>query len=355
MGTLVTTYRCNERCLMCDLPFRAESSDGKELTTAEWHRVIDEMIGERTSGIGITGGEPLLRQDTADLVVRIRRKGLPVTVNTNGLLLNNPKILDPLLAADPTNINISVDATTPSLHDHLRGLEGSWELLVKAVDKLMERRQKTAARTKVTAVCVLSPHNVSHLDLVLETCEKLGFDAVGFMPIHEIPAATQCHGEVKLVGLWDDASMRRKSAEVADAVETLVRRRSGASGIRVDNSRTYLEMMPLAYLGQKAPIECVAGYASSFVDPYGNVYPCLPFLEWKREPIGNVRQNSWKELWRSARYQEERKVTAGCRECFWNCQMELNVLFRKPDRNGLQVSRQLLSRTPVSSLTPESS
>ncbi|MBZ0252389.1 MAG: radical SAM protein, partial [Candidatus Methylomirabilis sp.] len=83
LGTIFVTYRCNIRCEMCDLPAR----EGPELSTDEWKRVVDDFAALGTSGIGYTGGEPLLRADTVDLLAYTKAKGVVTHLNTNGMLV----------------------------------------------------------------------------------------------------------------------------------------------------------------------------------------------------------------------------------------------------------------------------
>ncbi|MBF0301367.1 MAG: radical SAM protein, partial [Oligoflexia bacterium] len=58
-GGLVVTYRCNEMCPMCSV--RKNADHHKEINTSEFLQLVDQFAELKISGIGITGGEPLLR------------------------------------------------------------------------------------------------------------------------------------------------------------------------------------------------------------------------------------------------------------------------------------------------------
>ncbi|MBD3242539.1 MAG: radical SAM protein [Chitinivibrionales bacterium] len=70
---------CNLRCTYCDTPYARDEGD---------ERNVDELADEiAESGVGlveVTGGEPLLQQDTPRLCSRLLERGLTVLVETNG-------------------------------------------------------------------------------------------------------------------------------------------------------------------------------------------------------------------------------------------------------------------------------
>ena len=84
-GIITPTYRCNSECLMCDIPSRGVKQ--RELNLKEWHEVIQVMVDLGISGIGISGGEPLLSDHTIPLVDYITNKGIPVHISSNGYLI----------------------------------------------------------------------------------------------------------------------------------------------------------------------------------------------------------------------------------------------------------------------------
>lgn len=76
-----------------------------------------------------------------------------------------------------------------------------------------------------------------------------------------------------------------------------------------------------------SPLRCKAGYNSLVVDCYGNVFfPCVPWINWGMA-TGSIKERTLKNLWFSDEYQTQREKTAKCRDCYLNCQTELNLLF----------------------------
>lgn len=81
--TICVTNKCNLRCSYCTIPERI----GKELTTDQMFRLIDELACSGVQRLGFVGGEPLLRKDIDLLIKRARQKNLFVSVTTNGTLI----------------------------------------------------------------------------------------------------------------------------------------------------------------------------------------------------------------------------------------------------------------------------
>lgn len=342
---LCITHRCNERCLMCDLPMRPDGEPRRELSTAEWLDVVDDMAGAGGSSFSIVGGEPLLRRDLAELVGHIRSKRLPVAVNTNGLLLNNRVVRGEFLCSPPSAVNISVDGADAETYDFLRGIEGAFDTLLRAVEALVRERRQRQLVFAINAVCVLSPKTLPQVKAIVGLCESLGFDSIGFMPIHEIPSVNGVYGD-KLERLWSSDAKRSHLAGVVETIDWLLQREQERRGLPLENSAAYLKSIPLAFMNRESPSQCVTGHLNTVVDPYGDVFPCWPFHEWKRPAIGNVREHRWRDIWRSSDYAVARRQTRECRACFWDCHLEENVLFDPPRVDGLSEARRFLHRAP---------
>ena len=90
---------CDMRCPFCH---NAELIDGTAPSVMEEEELL-AFLKKRTGlleGVAITGGEPLLRDDTITLMERIRELGYPVKLDTNGTHPDRlRKILDRDLAA----------------------------------------------------------------------------------------------------------------------------------------------------------------------------------------------------------------------------------------------------------------
>lgn len=253
-----------------------------------------------TAGVGFTGGEPMLRDDVFVLLAYAGRLGLHAHLNTDGFRVAEQA--EALLATGVRSINISLDGATAEEHDEARNRKGSFETVRAAFAALAEVRG--ARRTpQLTAVTVLTSHNVHRAGDVVRTAIAAGADRVGVIPVHDF-------------GQGEDAPTE---AAVRAALDDLAELH--AEGL-VDNSTGYLDLLPRAFRGEPSPLHCYAPYASVVVDCYGDVYPCFPLME-RKEPAGRI---PLAPLWRSAAYADVRRRLAGCTDCLWNCHTELNLV-----------------------------
>ncbi len=112
------TDRCNFRCRYC-MPRERFGKDHvflprTELLTFEEVTRVVGILGGSLRKVRLTGGEPLLRKDLAELVGMLSRQvGLPVALTTNGVLL--PQFAEPLAKAGLARLTVSLDALDPDV------------------------------------------------------------------------------------------------------------------------------------------------------------------------------------------------------------------------------------------------
>lgn len=143
------TDRCNLRCVYC-VPECGVTRIPTErlLTEEELLRITRAAAKEGIAHVKVTGGEPLLRPNLAELVQKIREiPGIEtVTLTTNGILL--PDQIDALAAAGICGINISLDTLNKERYRSLtRGGE-----LERALAGLEAAKRQKSVRVKVNAV-----------------------------------------------------------------------------------------------------------------------------------------------------------------------------------------------------------
>jgi 7-carboxy-7-deazaguanine synthase len=105
-STFVRTSGCNLRCVWCDTPFTSWAPEGDEMPLADVLAAVEALGGRH---VVVTGGEPLLFADAAELCVTLRRRGFHVTVETAGTVL--PAIPGPV--ADLMSISPKLASSAP--------------------------------------------------------------------------------------------------------------------------------------------------------------------------------------------------------------------------------------------------
>lgn len=126
---VAVTGRCQCDCAHCSASGLPSAG---ELSAGEIKAVMESARAMGSPKIGLTGGEPLLRADLAGLVAHAAGLGLSVSVDTNGILLDEKKTLE-LKAAGVSNINVSLDSPDARRHDRLRNYPGCFDAALGAV------------------------------------------------------------------------------------------------------------------------------------------------------------------------------------------------------------------------------
>ncbi len=150
--TLYLTSRCNLSCRYCF--YDAEAARNQELSTDEWARVIDELACMEVGRVFFMGGEPLMRKDTITLARHAKRKGLEVTLITNGTMIDQDlaKQVHELFAG----VQVSLDGLRRE-HDFVRGA-GSFGRAWRGIQNLLD------IGAPVTVSCILSRRNIELMD-----------------------------------------------------------------------------------------------------------------------------------------------------------------------------------------------
>lgn len=110
------TDRCNFRCQYCMSENMTFMPKSELLTLEEITLIAERFIGHGIKKIRLTGGEPLVRRDMADVIQRLGRKVESgeleeLTLTTNGSLLR--KYADHLASSNVRRINVSMDTLDP--------------------------------------------------------------------------------------------------------------------------------------------------------------------------------------------------------------------------------------------------
>ena len=165
---LAVTNHCNGACRYCRIPERA----GREMTTEEILRLVDQMAEAGTVRLGLWGGEPLLRRDIGAIVDRARARGLYGTMDSNGLLWRE-RCGD---LRGLHHVTFAYDGNAAA-HEANRG-PGTHARVREAID--------LAVRTpglKVWTLTVLTRNNLGDVDAVIDHAARLGIHCA-FQVLH---------------------------------------------------------------------------------------------------------------------------------------------------------------------------
>lgn len=280
------TRRCNLACAHCYLDAGTrDDGDAGELSTEEVRSVIDKIAElSRETMVVLTGGEPLLRPDIAELARAGADQGLMMVVGTNGTALTDTRVAE-LRAAGVAGVGISVDSLDPARHDAFRGLPGAWAKTMAGIDAC--RRGGLAFQIHFS----VTEENAGELDAMLDFARSAGALVLNIFFL-------VCTGRGERFTGVGRETYDRVLARVTEAAheesELIVRAKCAPHFKRLAYERDPDWPITLAQ-GYEAG-GCLAGTRYCRVTPEGEVTAC-PYIE---APVGSVRQTEFAEIWREA-------------------------------------------------------
>jgi len=171
------TERCNNNCVHCyiNLPADDEEAKKRELSFREIRDIVDETVEMGCLWWLITGGEPLLREDFADIYLYLKKKGLLVSVFTNVTLIT-PELVSLFKKYPPRELEITVYGITRKTYERITRTPGSFEAFMKGINLL----QKENVPFTLKAMALRS--NAGELEAIKDFCKPISNGPFRFDP-----------------------------------------------------------------------------------------------------------------------------------------------------------------------------
>jgi radical SAM protein with 4Fe4S-binding SPASM domain len=168
-GTIELTPRCSVNCLHCYINEAAGNQEirAKELTTSQWKDILDQLEAAGTFFLMITGGEPLLRPDFDEIFQYSRKKGMIVTLFSNGTLLTKEKA-QMLSEWNLENLEMSIYGGTEETYEKVTRTPGSFNRFMNGIRNALDAGLKLSLKT------VVLKENLHELELMKEITENFG-------------------------------------------------------------------------------------------------------------------------------------------------------------------------------------
>lgn len=124
---LLACRHCRARAIRRSLPGELDHSRGLAL--------IDQLLdfGEPYPALLLTGGDPLMRPDFFELVEHAKKNGVYVAVAASVTPRLNRETMARMKELDVDIISVSLDGGSPDTHDRLRGVPGTWQGTIHAL------------------------------------------------------------------------------------------------------------------------------------------------------------------------------------------------------------------------------
>ena len=289
------TYRCPLHCAFCYNPTDYADHTKNELNTDEWIKVLQDARKMGALQLGISGGEPLLRDDIEDVVTEANHLGYYSNLITSGVGLTEKRI-DAFKAGGLDHIQLSMHDITEEISNFVTDT------------KTFKLKQKVAAMIKdrgypMVLNVVIHRYNIGHIKEILEMAEKLGADYVEL-------ANTQYYG-------WSliNRNQLMPTKEQIDEAEKITNEFREYIG----NKMKIFFVVPDYYA--ERPKKCMNGWGEVFmiVTANGDVLPCHSARVLPNIDFPNVKNDQLKEIWYDSsafnKYRGDEWMKEPCRSC----------------------------------------
>ncbi len=291
---------CNMKCEHCFYWTHLNKRD--DLTRDEIFD-LSRSLGP-IENLNLSGGEPFLRKEFSEICRQfVRHNGVKqIYVPTNGwytaktIQAVKETLEEPGLQLFV--VEMSLDGMA-EFHDVFRVAPGSFDKAIATYDALAEL-QKSDPRLRIHAISTATDVNIGEIrpltTYLYERCPS--------MDHHNVPIirGDRKNPALKTPGL-------REYSEAFDYVQRLwAPREQGRYGAIVEPMMQWAKIETLKRRTQVVP--CTAGMLSAVVAANGDVSVCE-----LHEPIGNLRQQSFPEIWRSEKAKALRESIAR-KECY---------------------------------------
>lgn len=298
MGYLLLTWKCNLRCVMCNV-WKKELYP--QLSTSDFLTVVRKLPFLDVAKIG--GGEPFLRSDVAEIISELQRVANPyyIMLITNGTMTERIAEFARECGRPGLHLRLSVEGRGAT-HDKLRGREGCFAKTMRTLEALLPIKREKHFTIGINYN--ITPETIEDLPWIRKLCHDEGLN---FIP-----------------GFWvepflepgDPAQSRAMVADFADyrkRVEELYEQTEGVNFLEAHFlKKTVFGIYDEALLeGAQKKFACMACRSILYVLPNGSVVTC----GIKHEPIGNLVNQELEEIWQGEKARQARADVAACPGC----------------------------------------
>lgn len=286
-GSIIVTYRCNAKCSMCHC-WKYPSKPSEEIGLD----IIEKL--PKMFFVNITGGEPFVRQDLPDIVKILHKKAKRIVISTNGYFTD--RIISLCENYPDLGIRISMEGLQET-NDKIRWVPNGYKRTQMTLKKLQEMGMKD-----IGFAMTLQDSNYKDLLPLFKMTHNYGYEF-----------ATAALHNSHYFHRWDNKIENKK--KIISEIEKLIKKFLNSKKPK-DWFRAYFNYGLINYIkGNKRLLPCEMGQNGFFLDPWGDILPCNGMD--KKQSMGNLKEKTWDEIWRSERAKEVRQMVKNCQKNCW--------------------------------------
>ena len=290
------THKCNLHCKHCYS--NSGNLESEELTTEEAINAVDQLADFGVTALAFSGGEPLTRSDFFEIASHAVKRGLYVSVATNGTLLNKQNVTA-LKKIGVHYVEVSIDGATSNSHDGFRGMPGAFERAMTGLRNCTEQDLCACIATTATK------SNLEEIPEILNMAERIGaerFTYFNFIPTGRGKKIYDQDLDPKqreqLMSFLLNRILQGSKIAILTTAPQLARVAIQSQGNKGEIAMS-LAHMQTARIGRNAVAladfigGCGAGRLYCSLSPQGDVHPCV-FLPIK---VGNLKNKKFEDIW----------------------------------------------------------
>lgn len=298
----------------------------KELTIEEIRELfITSNFLKRIRHLLIGGGEPFLKKDFVEIILFFYEinSSLVISIASNG---QRPDLIDKDLTAisnnlmkmgineNRLNIGFSIDGIGES-HDRIRGINGSYQRVLESVERVKKIKGLNTA-----IAFTFTPENYREFPAVYDLSKQLDI----LLRFQFAQTSNHYYGNVENQFYWTVEQL----AEIRDILFHTGHLNSKSNGsltnCLMNPTPFFLEYVLTYQQNSKRSFNCFSGTHSCYMDPYGNIFPCI-ILD---KSFGNIRKQNFDSLWKSTAASQIRDSISQ-RECHCCSSCDIPISIQK--------------------------
>ncbi len=312
------TNRCNNDCIACwcNSPLIGDKAmtdevKKKQLSLEACIGLIDDLASLGTRDVYFTGGgEPFMHPGILDLMRHVKKNGMRLDMSTNFTLVTK-EIARELVDIGIDHMNLSLWSATPSMYvvQHPSKSEATFLRITEIIDYIEElKSQKKVRRPALGMYNVINAYNYHELTDMLEYAFQHRLSDISYVPVDTVPNRTEklqlqekhrknlSQVVAELPGKREFFKKKYNHDVIFSNLDIFSQRIESKDVERSNYDGQLLSTLP----------SCYAGWSFARILANGDVNSCLKSF---KIPVGNIGENSFKNIWFGEKQKEFRKHT----------------------------------------------
>ena len=239
------TNRCGYHCWHCSKTKRA----GQELGTSTWLQIIRRLQDAGVSLIGLTGGEPLFREDLEEILRAVNKARAASILFTSGEGLTRLRLVS-LVDAGLDYVAVSLDHYDKLKHNQMRGNPDAFQTALRAIDVCLSAGVYTAVQVMARRELLVK----DQMERFVAFVRDLGVPEIRI--VEPMPTGELFSGRDEVL-LDDRARLSLKKLHV-----------------EVNHKPSGPKVAAFAYMEDGSQYGCGAGIQHMYIDAFGHLCPC---------------------------------------------------------------------------------